>query len=310
MLKTKSRPHLNRFPYWLRQSVGIDKQSEETKALIRDLDIHTVCQSARCPNIYDCFSKKRCTFLILGRFCTRNCRFCAIETKTKPAVPQKEELFRIKKAVERLGLENVIITSVTRDDLSDGGAGHFKDAIEILRSAGLDEILQPFGLQDELLEKNTPRVHLNIEVLVPDFLGERDSIEKVVFARPDVFSHNIETVPRLYNNIRPKAAYERSLSVLKYAKELNPALLTKSGLMVGLGETTNEVYSVMEDLKEAGCDIITIGQYLKPDSRCLEVEEFLHPDEFIKFSQWAEDLRFKTYSCSPFTRSSYYQASE
>jgi len=256
---------------------------EETKAIIRDLGINTVCHAARCPNIYDCFSRKRCTFLILGNFCTRNCRFCAIETKKKLASPHREELLRIKEATETLDLEDVIITSVTRDDLDDGGSSHFVDAIEILRALGRT---------------------LSIEVLVPDFLGERSSIEKVVFAEPDVFSHNVETVPRLYKRVRPETDYKRSLSVLKYAKELDQRILTKSGLMVGLGEERHEVYRVMEDLRSAGCDIITIGQYLKPSSQCLDVEEFLHPEEFARFSGWAKDMGFKKYSCSPFTRSS------
>jgi len=198
--------------------------------------------------------------------------------------PERDELFNIKKAVERLGLRNVIVTSVTRDDLADRGAGHFADCIEILR--GLD-------------------ARLEIEVLVPDFFGRRDSIETVVSSGPGVFSHNIETVPRLYNTVRPQADYQRSLEVIRYAKESGSGILTKSGLMVGLGETRDEIYSTMKDLRSAGTDIVTIGQYLKPDSSCLDVEEFLHPEEFERFSGWAEELGFKEFSCSPFTRSSY-----
>ena len=199
-------------------------------------------------------------------------------------MPDKRELFNIREAVKKLGLGNVIITSVTRDDLNDGGAQHFTDCIEILR--GLDAALE-------------------IEVLVPDFLGRRSSIEKVVSARPDIFSHNVETVPRLYDKVRPQADYQRSLDLVRYAKELDPAILTKSGLMVGFGETKDEVYGVMRDLKDAGSDIITIGQYLRPDLHCLKVEEFLHPEEFERFSSWAGELGFKKFSCSPFTRSSY-----
>jgi lipoic acid synthetase len=200
------------------------------------------------------------------------------------SLPDKAELLKIKEAVKGLNIHNVVITSVTRDDLFDGGAGHFADCIKLLRDF---------------------RPDLNIEVLVPDFLGKIDSIEKVVFSLPDVFAHNVETVPRLYSRVRSKADYGRSLNVLRYAKELNPNIITKSSLMVGLGETRPEVYSVMEDLRGIGCDIITIGQYLKPASWCLDVEEFLHPDEFIQFSKWAEEMHFKKFSCSPFTRSSF-----
>lgn len=244
-----------------------------------------MCQSARCPNIYDCFSKKKCTFLILGNYCTRSCGFCAIETKSELLLPDKKEPFNIKEAVERLGVRSIVITSVTRDDLDDGGAGHFADCIAILRDI---------------------REDLKIEVLVPDFLGKSDAVERVVRAGPDVFSHNIETVPRLYKRVRPEADYKRSLDVIRYAKELGgPDFITKSGLMAGLGEAQDEIYKTMQDLKGAGCDIVTIGQYLRPDSECLEVEEFLAPEKFIRFSKWAEDLGFKRFSCSPFTRSSY-----
>ena len=248
---------------------------------MRDSNINTVCQSAQCPNIYDCFSRRKCTFLILGNRCTRSCRFCAIETAQKLSLPDKKELFDIRDAVKRLGLLSVIVTSVTRDDLGDGGASHFADCIKILRESNSD---------------------LRIEVLVPDFLGKRYAIDKVILAKPDIFSHNIETVPRLYNRVRPQADYKRSLDLIRYASN---QVTTKSGLMVGLGETRDEVRVSMEDLRKAGCEIITIGQYLRPDPSCLEVEEFLAPEEFTKFSRWAEELGFKKHSCSPFTRSSY-----
>lgn len=199
-------------------------------------------------------------------------------------MPDKKELFDIKEAVKTLDIRNVVITSVTRDDLEDGGAGHFADCIGILR-----------GLN----------AGLKIEVLVPDFFGKPGSIEKVISAGPDVFAHNIETVPRLYDKVRPEASYERSLNVIRRAKESDPSLVAKSSLMTGLGETRDEVYDIMKDLKEAGCDIVTVGQYLKPDARCLDVEEFLHPEDFEVFSKWAEALGFNKYSCSPFTRSSY-----
>lgn len=198
-------------------------------------------------------------------------------------LPEKEELFRIRETVSKLGMRHIVITSVTRDDLVDGGAAHFADCVETLRDLDAE---------------------LNIEVLVPDFMGKQSSIEKVVLAKPDVFAHNIETVPRLYDRVRPQADYRRSLEVIRYAKTIDASLITKSGLMVGLGETKREIYKVMEDLKESSCDIITIGQYLRPDAQCLEVKEFLHPEEFVRFSGWASEIGFKEFFCSPFTRSS------
>ncbi len=223
--------------------------------------------------------------MILGNYCTRSCAFCAIGTGDALPIPDKKELFCIKEAVERLGVRSIVVTSVTRDDLDDGGAGHFADCIAILRDIKRD---------------------LRIEVLVPDFLGKSDAIERVIRAGPDVFSHNIETVPRLYKRVRPQADYKRSLDVIRYAKEMGgPDFIAKSGLMTGLGETQEEIYKTMQDLKRAGCDIVTIGQYLRPDPGCLEVEEFLAPEKFTRFSEWAEELGFKRYSCSPFTRSSY-----
>jgi len=273
-----------RFPSWLTKSVRVDAEVGEIKEILSRLEISTVCQSTRCPNIYDCFSKKQCTFLILGDLCTRGCRFCAIKRGRDLGLPQREELFNIQKAVAELGLAHVVITSVTRDDLSDGGASHFADCIDILRKS-----------DSELI----------IEVLVPDFLGKRYAIEKACSKGPDIFSHNIETVPRLYSVLRPEARYKRSLGLIRYARDLGGNFFIKSGLMVGLGETKDEIYEVMADLKAAGCDIITIGQYLRPDEGCLEVEEFLHPEEFAEFSRWAKDLGFKECSSSPFTRSSY-----
>lgn len=276
---------MRRFPYWLRQSVRGNENIKETKNLIASLGLNTVCQHARCPNIYDCFSNRRCTFLILGRYCTRGCRFCSVEkSKIKLEKPDKKEILMIKEAVVRLGIRHVVITSVTRDDLDDGGAGYFADCIIELRK----------------LDRG-----LDIEVLVPDFKGDKNSVEKVISARPDVFSHNIETVPRLYTKVRPQADYGRSLEIIRYAKELDSKIITKSGIMAGLGEIQEEIYEVMSDLRRAGCDVITVGQYLKPGPDCLEVEEFLKPEEFIKFSRWAEELGFKKNYCSPFVRSSY-----
>lgn len=245
----------------------------------------TVCQSARCPNIYDCFSRRRCTFLLLGPFCTRRCAFCAVEKANDGfRQPDKEEISRMVRAIGALGIREAVVTSVTRDDLVDGGAAHFAEAIRHLRDFDAE---------------------ITVEVLVPDFLGNEDSIKKVIFAEPDVFSHNVETVPRLYDKVRPRADYKRSIEVLRAAKGLREGVVVKSGLMVGLGETREEIYRVMEDLKSAGCDAITIGQYLKPDKDCLDVEEFLEPENFERFAQKAKDMGFKKYSCGPFVRSSY-----
>lgn len=276
---------MKRFPYWLRQSVRGSEDFTRTTELISGLRLNTVCQSGRCPNIHDCFSDRRCTFLILGRACTRSCGFCAVgKKKFELNAPDKAELLKIKEAAEALGLKHVIVTSVTRDDLIDGGAGHFAECINILRGIGSG---------------------LKIEVLVPDFLGDKESIQKVVSARPDILSHNLETAPRLYSKVRPGADYSRSLEVLRYAKELDNSIITKSGIMAGLGEFREEILAVMKDLRKAGCDIITIGQYLKPDAECLDVKEFLEPGEFDKFSKWAKEEGFKKYYCGPFVRSSY-----
>jgi len=217
--KTDLYPPFVRFPYWLRQSVKDDSATSEIKRLISDLKIRTICQSARCPNIHDCFSNKRCTFLILGEYCTRSCGFCAVESRERLSRPDKKELYAILEAVRALKLRKAVITSVTRDDLDDGGAGHFADCIEILRDAG---------------------GHLNIEVLIPDFLGKASSLETVIKAGPDVLAHNIETVPRLYKKVRPGADYNRSLNVIRYAKAVNNDLVTKSGIMLGLGENGKE----------------------------------------------------------------------
>jgi|TARA_Y100000031_G_C8234053_1_gene392340 lipoic acid synthetase len=220
----------------------------------------------------------------LGKYCTRSCRFCAIETRKELSCPDKNELLSIREAVRELKLQHVVITSVTRDDLIDGGAGHFADCIKVLRDEG---------------------AHLDIEVLVPDFQGNKQSIKEVVSAKPDILAHNVETVPRLYRNVRPEALYKRSLEVLRFAKDLDPSLVTKSGMMLGLGETRKEIYSAMKDLRAIGCDIITIGQYLKGDMGCLDVEEFLAPEEFDKMSVFAKEIGFKESFCGPFIRSSY-----
>lgn len=291
------------FPFWLKKRVIDNPEYRMTKDVISTLRLNTICQQALCPNIYDCFSQKRATFLILGERCTRSCRFCAIPT-TLPTTPPRwdklshlggvkrdvtyeepdsEEPIRIKMAADELGLRHVIITSVTRDDLEDGGATHFVNCIKALKS--LTGII--------------------IEVLVPDFKCDSESIKKVLDAEPDIFSHNIETVPKLYPEVRPQADYERSLSVLKKARFFNNSIILKSGIMVGLGEEPNEVIEVMEDLREAGCDIITIGQYLRSKESNIEVFEFIEPNQFDKYAEIAKQLGFMQVFSGPFVRSSY-----
>lgn len=276
---------MKRFPYWLSRSVKFSKDIDATREVLCGIGVNTVCQKSQCPNIHECFSKKRCTFLILGSLCTRRCGFCAVEKNIAGLErTDSSEISKILEAVGKLGMKDIVITSVTRDDMDDGGAMQFADCINMLRL---------FDSQ------------LHIETLVPDFLGNILSIEKVVSRGPDIFSHNIETVPVLYSRVRPGADYKRSLGVLKHAKEIDSSVITKSSLMVGLGETKEEVFKVMLDIKEAGCDIITIGQYLRPNKYCLSVQRFLEPEEFLEFSGRAADLGFKKYYCGPFVRSSY-----
>lgn len=271
-------------PQWLRKTVNSGPDFNDTMAVLKEYGLNTVCRSARCPNIFDCFSRKIATFLILGDTCTRNCGFCAVK-KGRPSDIDIGEPRRIAEAVSALGLGHVVITSVTRDDLPDGGAGQFAKTIKAVR----------YGKRDGV----------EIEVLVPDFKGDKETIEMVVAARPDIFSHNIETVPRLYKAIRPQADYERSLEVLRFVKEIRADLSTKSGIIAGFGEKKNEIVSVMADLKRAGCDIFTIGQYLRPSAEQLAVERFVTPDEFMEFKEIGVGMGFKRVESGPFVRSSY-----
>lgn len=270
-------------PDWLRKRlpVGADVQAMEGNLELNRL--HTICQEACCPNQGECFSKGVATFLILGKVCTRNCRFCAVDSGTPEALDAGEPL-RLAAEVKRLGLRFVVITSVTRDDLADGGAGHFARVIEVMR-------------------RECPDV--GIEVLIPDFQGSSASLRTVVDAAPEVLNHNVETVPRLYPSVRPQADYRRSMALLREAKALNPSLTTKSGLMVGLGETREEVLEVMVDLRSASCDVITIGQYLSPSPTHHPVVEYVKPEIFEKYRRDALRLGFLDAASSPFVRSSY-----
>lgn len=279
MIALKSEP-----PPHVKKRITINENFFETKRLLSLYSANTVCESAKCPNITECFSKRRAAFLILGSSCARRCGFCSVDKKTPEGI-DSEEPRRIAGLIMTLGLKYAIITSVTRDDLPYGGAGQFVKVIQSIRRASED---------------------VKIEVLVPDFNGNREAIEDVVVAGPDVFGHNIETVKRLYPRVRPLSDYKVSLEILRMAKGLRGSFVTKSGIMVGLGERYEEVISTMEDLKVAGCDILTIGQYLRPTRLNLPVEEFVEPEEFERYRKIGYSLGFKSVSSGPFVRSSYF----
>lgn len=260
-------------------------QMLETRQLINGLKLNTVCVEARCPNLTECWSRGTATFMILGDECTRRCNFCAIGTK-KPGPVELDEPERLAEAAAHLGLRHVVITSVARDDLPDEGAAHFARCIEATRA-------------------RLPQA--TIEVLVPDFHGRRELIEIVTAARPEVYNHNIETVARLQKKARPAARYERSLGVLRTVKEIDPRIQTKSGIMVGLGESYDEVLATMRDLRAHSCDLVTIGQYLRPgDERYMPVERYYPPEEFDKLADEARAMGFAAVASGPFVRSSYF----
>ena len=269
-----------RIPEWIGHR-GRRSEAHQVKSLLRRHDLHTVCESARCPNQSECFGRKVATFLILGDACTRGCRFCSV-TMCAPAAPDPGEPERVAGAAARLGLEYVVVTSVTRDDLADGGASHFATTIE--------------ALAEEL--PDSP-----VEVLTPDFGGAPKSVDTVIQASPAVFNHNIETVPRLYSEVRPGADYHRSLEVIRRAA--SSGIPAKSGLMVGLGETDEEIVRVMEDLREAGCNILTIGQYLQPTRECAPVKRFVRPERFDFWGRLGYKIGFRYVACGPLVRSSY-----
>jgi len=271
-------------PDWIRVKAPNSLQYNETRKLLHGLKLHTVCEEAACPNIGECWTKKHATVMILGDTCTRACAFCNVKTG-KPNLVDPHEPDNLATAIATLGLEHVVITSVDRDDLKDGGANQFVQCIEKLR------VKAP---------------GTTIEVLTPDFLRQPDSIDLVANARPDVYNHNLETVPRLYATIRPGARYFNSLRLLDRVKKVVPSIFTKSGIMVGLGETAEEVYQVMDDLRAADVDFLTIGQYLQPTPKHAKVERFVTPDEFNAYAAKARAKGFLLVSSSPLTRSSYH----
>ena len=271
-------------PHWIRTKITDTQNYFKTKEIINKKKLHTVCQEASCPNISECWSKKHATFMIMGDICTRACSFCNVKTG-KPTFLDPLEPLKIAKATKELNLKHVVITSVDRDDLVDGGANHFSKVIQETRK----------------INENT-----TIEVLTPDFLRKGEAYKKVVNASPDVFNHNIETVPSLYRSVRPGSRYFASVNLLKSVKEINKTIFTKSGIMLGLGETKDEVLQVMDDLLFAGVDFLTIGQYLQPSVKHHPLKRYVHPDEFQKLKELALSKGFLIVASSPLTRSSYH----
>jgi lipoic acid synthetase len=273
-----------RKPPWLRIRLRHSAEAAETHALVKQLGINTVCEEAACPNLNECWSSRHVTVMILGSICTRACAFCNIDTGRPGPVDQAEPA-HLAEVAERLRLAHMVITSVDRDDLADGGAGHFVACIQTIRER---------------------RPQTTLEVLTPDFRNKQDALEAVIGASPDVFNHNLETVPRLYRRIRPGASYRHSLDLLARARRLDPSVFTKSGIMVGLGEAHDEVLALMDDLREADVDFMTIGQYLRPTPRHVEVERYVTPEEFDAYAQAARERGFLLVSSTPLTRSSYH----
>ena len=276
-------------PEWLKIKVNATKTKKMTE-MLRSLDLHSVCEEGNCPNRMECFEKKTATFMILGKNCTRNCTFCNVDKQGTGEVDE-EEPKNIAEAVKKTGMKHVVVTSVTRDDLLDGGANHFAKVIREIRK----------------LNKG-----VTVEVLIPDFQGNETALETVVMEKPEILNHNIETIPRLYSEVRPKAEYNRSLELLGRTKKLDSTIITKSGIMVGLGETFHEVVESLYDLRNVGCDVLTIGQYLAPSKKHHKVVEYIHPDIFAKYKTIALELGFKYVASNPFVRSSYnaYEALE
>jgi lipoic acid synthetase len=273
-----------RHPDWIKVKAPGNPNYLRLKKLMREKNLHTVCEEARCPNIGECWGNKTATFLILGDTCTRGCRFCAID-KGKPLALDPEEPRNVALVVKDLGLDHIVVTSVNRDDLPDGGAAHFAKTVFWIKS------LNP---------------GIRVELLIPDFEGNLAAVATVVNAGIEILNHNIETVPRLYGKVRPGHTYECSVNILKTAKQIRPEVLTKTGMMLGVGETRDEVMATLQDLRENDVDIVTLGQYLQPSPKLLKVERYLHPDEFKEFKTAADKLGFRHVESGPLVRSSYH----
>lgn len=272
----------SRLAPWARKKIDL-KRLRNIKVLLRQYQLHTVCESARCPNQGECFSRGQATFMIMGDICTRNCAFCSVH-KGDPFPLDPQEPFRVAEAAKKMNLSHVVVTSVTRDDLSDGGAQHYADTVQALKQCeGID----------------------SVEVLTSDFGGCLDSLYKVLRSAPDIFNHNLETIPRLYSAIRPQAVYARSLNILREAATFHEGMKIKSGLMVGFGEQPEEVEQVLWDLKETGCSIVTIGQYLRPGLGNIPVAEYVSEETFLRYETFGRQIGFEDVCSSPFVRSSY-----
>ena len=272
-----------RLPDWLKRPLPAGNENFFTHSLLRALHLETVCENARCPNRPECYARRTATFMILGNLCTRPCGFCSVP-RGSPEAPEADEPERVAEAAVRLGLKHVVITSVTRDDLPDGGAEHFYQCVMAVRR----------------------RMNSAVEVLTPDFAGNRAAIDRVVEAQPDVYNHNMETVPRLYKKVRGRADYQRSLDLLAHVKKQSPHIVTKSGLMLGLGETMTELLDTLADLRSVACDTLTLGQYLAPTLKHIPVAHYLPPEEFDALAVLARSLGFKEVASGPFVRSSYH----
>jgi lipoic acid synthetase len=275
---------MQRLPDWIREKKLNLSSLREMKTMLRERDLHSVCESLACPNRTECFSRGTATFMILGDICTRSCGFCNVTTGRPYAPPAADEPRAVAETARRLGLKHVVVTCVTRDDLADGGAHQFAETIRELRIA-------------------LPQAA--VEVLTSDFRGNLDSVRTVVAARPDYFNHNVETVPRLYDFVRPGSRFERSLSILREAKNADPTIITKSGLMLGLGERREEVLEALQRLRENEVEIVTIGQYLQPKREKLDVVEYVHPDVFDEYRDLGQAMGFRAVFAGPFVRSSY-----
>jgi lipoic acid synthetase len=278
--------HQAKKPEWIKVRLPSSPVFFSTKALISDLRLHTVCESAQCPNRWECWSQGTATFMIAGERCTRACGFCAVST-ARPFALEGDEPARVAEAIGRMKLKHVVITAVARDDLADGGAAHFAETIRAIR-----------GMAPEIV----------IEVLTPDFNGKESSLRVVLDARPDIFNHNVETVERLTPSVRSRAKYRLSLGVLSHVKELDPQVVTKSGIMLGLGETETELFESMDDLREANVQVLTLGQYLRPTPAHLPVVEYIRPEAFDLYRQVAKEKGFEYVASGPLVRSSYHAA--
>ncbi len=273
-----------RLPEWVKRSVLNTEENRETRTILKEQKLNTICESGRCPNKGECWAKGTATFMLMGALCTRTCRFCAVNKGT-PAPLDEDEPARIAEASKQMGLRHVVLTSVNRDDLPDQGANHFARTITAIKDA-------------------IPGVA--VEVLTPDFQGRQECLEIVLAAEPVVYNHNVETVPRLYKQVRPGSKYDRSLNILKMAKEIAPNIPTKSGLMLGCGESFEEVKEVLRDLRAVGCDFLTLGQYLRPTRDQLPVKRYVEPEEFDQLGEYAWSIGFKMVHSGPLVRSSYH----